>query len=143
MIRIVLKVDIHNEREKLKVLKAVTIPGIVGSNVDTREKTLTVIGHVDAGKVWKAVRCVCYSTIISVETDFDQREREEEEARFRERDEHIRGDVTGGHSYNHGIVSMNYHQQHHQPAPSYVQHYGYPYPEPVVITDDTPGCVVM
>ncbi|CAN1189669.1 hypothetical protein LINPERHAP2_LOCUS40033 [Linum perenne] len=126
MLRIILQVNIHNENQKLWVMKAVMISGVVGSDFNMKEKKLTVIGDVDPGKVWMRIKRKYYSTIISVEMDFEEREREEEEFRLKEQEEKIREEVE----MSHGIFNTRYRSRHHQQdhSNSYVVPYQHPYP---------------
>ncbi|CAN1189668.1 hypothetical protein LINPERPRIM_LOCUS24616 [Linum perenne] len=126
-------------------MKAVMIPGVVGSDFNMKEKKLTVVGDVDPGKVWKKIKWKYYCMIISVEMNFEEREKADEECRLKEQEEKIREEVE----ISHGIVNMKYHRYQLDPSTSYVAPpppppYQYPYPRPVMVYDDyNSGCVIM
>ncbi|KAI9085216.1 hypothetical protein K1719_032849 [Acacia pycnantha] len=104
--KIVLKVELHGERTKQKVMKTTSgISGVESVNVDMKDKKLTVTGDIDPIKVVEKLRKLCYTEIVSVGAS-------ESEKKSEEKIENIA----------HAIVpaSLSYSRVYYPPPPYYV-----------------------
>ncbi|WCJ36725.1 Heavy metal-associated isoprenylated plant protein 39 [Euphorbia peplus] len=65
--KVVLKLALHDEKDKKKAMKKVSgISGVESISMDSKDMKLTVIGDVDAVSIASKLRKLCHTEIITV-----------------------------------------------------------------------------
>lgn len=67
--KVVLSVEIRDEKHRKKAMKAVCLPGVDYIAVDVEDKTLTLIGDVDPVQVVDKLRKFCSTEIVTIEPE--------------------------------------------------------------------------
>ncbi|KAF9664214.1 hypothetical protein SADUNF_Sadunf17G0132800 [Salix dunnii] len=67
MMKAVLKLDLHDDKDKKRAMQKVTgLPGVDSISMDMKDKKLTVVGDIDAADIVAKLRKLCHTDIISV-----------------------------------------------------------------------------
>ncbi|KAI3516564.1 hypothetical protein L1887_15483 [Cichorium endivia] len=65
--KVVVKVDVHDNKHKRKVLKTISgLSGIESLEMDMRDNKLTVVGHVDPIDIVRILSNCCHAEIVAV-----------------------------------------------------------------------------
>ncbi|KAL5139671.1 Heavy metal-associated isoprenylated plant protein 39 [Glycine soja] len=134
--KVVLKVEVHEDKIKQKAMKVVSgISGVESVSVDMKDKKLTVIGDIDPVKVAAKLRKLCHAEIVSVGP---AKEEKKEEPKKDDKKEDDKKKNPPSEIVADQLKFYQTHAYYYQMKPQYN-----PYYSAISVEEDPNSCVII
>ncbi|QCD94755.1 hypothetical protein DEO72_LG5g2841 [Vigna unguiculata] len=131
MMKVVLKVELYDDKIKKKAMKRVSgISGVESVSVDMKDQKMTVIGSVDSVKVAIKLKKLCHADILSVGP---AKEEKKEEPKKEEKKPEAKKDPKEEYAEALKVYEAYFNQTRQQPYPYYYYR---------TVEENPTGCVI-